>query len=194
MKKFFQAACLIIFFNSFFPEQAFADNKCSCEEYSGLKAAAQSAAEIRKAQRDLSQSANIFCKAKAAEWQAAGWMNEQAYHTAEIFLKKAEQLYKQSGCGDSSLLGTYKLWAQLYYSQGDFAKAQEMSLKMLASAEAAKNYYEQANCYTMIAQLLNQTQQADKGILYSRKAIPLLTRIEDSVKITDILFKLSTIE
>ncbi len=191
MRNRFRAMYFLICLHSLFPAIAFAGDKCSCEEYSRLKAAAQSPNEILKAQNELSQSSKIFCKAKAAEWQAAKWMNEQVYDTAEIFLKKAEQLYKQSGCGDSSLLGTYKLWAQLYYSQGDFGKAQEMSLKMLTSAETAKNYYEQANCYTMIAQLLNQTQQADKGIAYSRKAIPLLNRVEDNGKKSDILFKLS---
>lgn len=191
MKKYFQTVSFLISFHFFFSAQVLAGDKCSCEEYSRQKAAAQTTTDIRKAQQSLSQSDNIFCKARAAEWEAGEWLNEQVYDTAEIFLKKAEQLYRQSGCSDSSLLGTYKLWAQLYYSQGNFAKAQEMSLKMLASAETAKNYYEQANCYTMIAQLLNQTQQANNGIVYSRKAVPLIARIQDPGKKIDILFKLS---
>lgn len=191
MSNMLRLTILPLYFLLFINITSFAGDKCICEEYNKLKSSAQTAADILIAQQQLSQSGNTFCKAKAAEWEAGDWMNKQVYDTAELFLKKAEKLFRQSGCSDSSLLGVYKLWAQLYYSQGDFGKAQEMSLKMLASAEAAKNYYEEANCYTMISQLLNQTQQAEKGIVYSRRAIPLLLRIADTSKRCDILFKLS---
>jgi two-component sensor histidine kinase len=62
---------------------------------------------------------------------------------------------------------------------------------LLQSAESANNIYEQANCQTMISQLLNQTGQAQKGIIYARLAIPLISKIESPQKAADILFKLS---
>jgi hypothetical protein len=62
---------------------------------------------------------------------------------------------------------------------------------MLHSAEAAGNAFAQAQCHTMIAQLFNQTGQAEKGIVYSRKAVLLLDKITDPTKKTKILFLLS---
>ncbi|MBL0358643.1 MAG: histidine kinase [Chitinophagaceae bacterium] len=62
---------------------------------------------------------------------------------------------------------------------------------MLKSAEAAGNVYAQAQCNTMIAQLFNQTNQAEKGIVYARKAVVLLDRITDMNEKISILFALS---
>jgi tetratricopeptide (TPR) repeat protein len=43
----------------------------------------------------------------------------------------------------------------------------------------------------MIAHLFNQTGQAEKGVIYSRKAIPLVSLVTDPVKKSDLLYKLS---
>ena len=137
------------------------------------------------------QSANGICKAKSYEWMAMDHLEEKKFDTAEIYFRNAEKLYKQTGCADSILLTTYKYWAQLHYTKGDFPKAQEYTFKLLQSAESSGNPHEIAACYTMIAQLFNQTDQADKGIVYSRLAIPLLNKIENPQKKADILFKLS---
>ena len=122
---------------------------------------------------------------------ANDYLEEKNFDTAEIYFQKAEKLYKQSGCADSILLTTYKYWAQLHYTKGDFPKAQEYTFKLLQSAESSGNPHEIAGCYTMIAQLFNQTGQADKGIVYARLAIPFLKKIENPQKKADILFKLS---
>ena len=137
------------------------------------------------------QSANGICKAKSYELMAMDHLGEKKFDTAEIYFRNAEKLYKQSGCADSILLTTYKYWAQLHYTKGDFPKAQEYTFKLLQSAESSGNPHEIAACYTMIAQLFNQTDQADKGIAYSRLAIPFLNKIENPQKKADILFKLS---
>ncbi len=184
--KLIFTALLIIIVNATYAQP------CNCPEYPAMKAAWESSEEesgifIEK----LRASANKICIGKSHEWLAEDFLERNSFDTAEINLQKAESIYKQGRCGDSVLLSTYKIWAGLYYTKGDFAKAQEYAFKMLQSAEAAGNMYEQANSYTMIAQLLNQAGQADKGIIYARNAIPFIKKIEQASKQADIIGKIS---
>jgi len=166
--------------------------KCNCPEYPVLKAEWESADTAIKPYIDkLRSSANTICIANSYEWMAIYYLEEQRFDTADMYFQKAEKLYLQSGCGDSILLTTYKYWAQLYYTRADFAKAQEYTFKLLRAAEMGGNPHEIGVTYTMIAQLFNQTGQAEKGILYARRAIPFLDKIENPQKKADLLFKLS---
>jgi two-component sensor histidine kinase len=165
---------------------------CNCPEYNKLKTEWESADTPIKSYIDkLQSSANSICKAKSYEWMATYYLDEQSFDTADMYFQKAEKLYQQSGCGDSILLNTYKYWAQLYYTKADFAKSQDYAFKLLKAAEASGNPHEIGVCYTMIAQLFNQTGQAEKGIVYARMAIPFVKRIENPQKAADLLFKLS---
>jgi len=184
--KLIFTALLIIIVNATYAQP------CNCPEYPAMKSAWESSEEesgifIEK----LRASANKICIGKSHEWLAEDFLERNSFDTAEINLQKAESIYKQGRCGDSVLLSTYKIWAGLYYTKGDFAKAQEYAFKMLQSAEAAGNMYEQANSYTMIAQLLNQAGQADKGIIYARNAIPFIKKVEQASKQADIIGKIS---
>lgn len=99
----------------------------------------------------------------------------------------------QNGAGDpilDSMLSAKKAAAD-YFARGDFAKAQEYSFILLQWAEKANDPYEEANACTMIAHLLNNTNQAGKGIEYSRRAVRLLPRVTDPKKAVDLLGKLS---
>lgn len=78
-----------------------------------------------------------------------------------------------------------------YFVQGDFAKAQEFSLRLLELAVKANNPYEEAVAATMVAHMLNNINQANKGIEYTRRAVRLLPRITDPENRADILNKLS---
>ncbi len=166
--------------------------QCGCPEYAVLKADYESKdAESKPYIEKLQSSANKICNAKAFEWLGNDHLSNKNFDTAEIYFQKAEELYKSSNCGDSIVLSIYKRWADLNYTKGDFAKAQEYSFKVLHAAEASGSASETATAYTMIAQLLNQTGQADKGIVYSRKAVSYLKNITDPSSLADILFKLS---
>jgi tetratricopeptide (TPR) repeat protein len=156
----------LLLYGSFFLA---AQNHCSCKEFAALQTDNSNDSIIAT---QLIQSSSPICKAKGNQLMGAFYSNFNELDTAAYFLRTAEKLYKQSNCGDSILLSTYKSYAFIYYVEGDFAKAQEYSFKMLQAAEDAKNIYEQANCYTMIAQLFNQMGQAEKGITYARLAIP----------------------
>lgn len=139
----------------------------------------------------LSRSPELFCRASAYWLKGNLFLEEDQLDSAEQSLMQALALFRRTACGDSVLLETNKGLAQVYYQRGDFARAQEYSFQLLKSAIAAGSVYEEANGYTMIAQVFNQTRQAEKGIEYARKAIPLVARIGAVSKKLDILFKLS---
>jgi Histidine kinase len=186
--RFFILPVILLFLHS----GIYSQSKCECPEYSILKSSQErSAAGNKSAQQKLLSSTHTTCKAKGYEWAAIDHLEEKKFDTAEIYFQKAEKLYRETGCADSILLTTYKYWAQLHYTKGDFPKAQEYTFKLLQSTESSGNPHEIAACYTMIAQLFNQTGQAEKGILYTRLAIPFLNKIENPQKKADILFKLS---
>jgi ATP/maltotriose-dependent transcriptional regulator MalT/anti-sigma regulatory factor (Ser/Thr protein kinase) len=170
--------------NIFLPAQT----NCNCAEYVALQKT--EAGDSIIASR-LLQSAFDACIAKGNQLMGLIYTNINKLDSVEYFLQMAEKKYKQNNCSDISLLQTYKTWAKLYYMKGDFAKAQEYSLKVLQFAEAANNIYEQANSLTMISQLLNQVGQADKGIVYARKAIPLVNKLSDTNQRLEIIFKIS---
>jgi tetratricopeptide (TPR) repeat protein len=170
---------------------SFAQN-CNCPQYDVLKAAYDKADDDRKHYTDeLLKEVNPVCRAKAYEWLAADYIDNSNFDSAGLFLQKAEDVLKKAACGDSVFLNTYKQWAALYYSAGDFGKSQEYTFKLLKAAEAGGNPHEIGNVYTMIAQLFNQTGQAEKGIVYARLAIPFVSKIENPQKAADLLFKLS---
>lgn len=172
--------------------RVYSQSKCDCPEYGIMKPGQGKLSTGNKsAQQKLLASTNTICNAKGYEWMAIDYLEENNFDTAEIYFQKAEKSYQHSGCADSVILNTYKYRAQLYYTKGDFPKAQEYTFKLLQSAESSGNPHEIAACYTMIAQLFNQTGQAEKGIIYARLAIPFLKKIEDPQKKADLLFKLS---
>lgn len=170
----------------------FSQSLCKCPDYYKFRSEYESSETESKIFIDkLNKSVSVICKAKASEWTAADYLENGDYDSSNIYFQRAEKLYRQNGCSDSVLLTTYKLWAQLYYTKSDFARAQEYTFKLLQSADDSGNPNEIGVCYTMIAQLFNQTGQADKGIVYSRKAVPLVSKIEQPAKAADLLFKLS---
>ncbi len=156
---------------------AYAQNDCSCDVYEKLSKTKQSKSEIfAQVIKDKSK----ICQAKAVELQGviAIFENENL-DSAEIYLNKAEALYKKTDCGEAVLWNTYKQRFQIYWNRSDFPNAQEYGLKFLHSAEEAKNIYQQAMANTMIAVVFYKTNQFEKGIVFNDKAAQLLAGISD---------------
>lgn len=184
MRKFIP----LLYFLTVFNQALFAQADCKCNEYNYVSNGNEADSVIAS---KLMRSPVNICRAKGYELIGTYMSNANELDSAEFFLQKAEKLYLQTNCSDSILLLTYESWAQIYYTRADFAKAQEYSLKSLRCAESAGNIYKQANCNTMVAQLFNQTNQAEKGIIYTRRAVLLLDKITSLSKKNDIIFKLS---
>lgn len=174
-----------------FPADA-APQSCNCPNYAELRSKYEISEEGSETYiSKLQATGNNVCKALAQEWLAEEYLAAGNFDTAEIHLQKAEQIYKALKCNDSLQINLYKIWAQLYYSKADYPNSQEYCFKLLKAAEASGNAYETGNCYTMIAQLFNQTKQADKGVVYTRLAVPFLDQIKNDEKKLELLYKIS---
>lgn len=184
--------CIGLTIIQIFTFQVVVSQKCACPTYNLLKAEYDiTANDSRIYIKKLLAANDPVCKSKGYEWIATDYLDKNQYDSAEIFLQKSEDVLPGSSCGDSIFLNTYKQWAQLYYTKADFAKTQEFSFKVLKAAESSGNPHEIGIAYTMIAQVLNQTGQAEKGIIYSRLAVPFVAKIKNPQKAADLLFKLS---
>jgi anti-sigma regulatory factor (Ser/Thr protein kinase) len=165
---------------------AHSQQNCVCTEYQKLKSDSKNAKKDI-ADRLMSARDNV-CKAKGYELMGEILESESKLDSALTSTLMSENLIKKSGCHDSLLLNIYKIIAGVYYAKADFVNAQNYSLKMIDCAEKSKNVYEQALGYTMTAQLFNQTNQADIGIKYTRKATKLLPKLEGKNKYSIIFF------
>lgn len=174
MKFKYRFAVIFFIFN---PSPTFSQHTCPCKEFDLRKAQNEPDSLIA---RHLISNASLVCQAKGYELLADQLTIKLHLDSAEVFLRKAEQGYKKARCSDTILLNTYKIWAQVYYSRANFAQSQVYALKMLQCAESAGNTFELAKGYTMIAQLFNQTNQAEKGIVYTQKAAKLLPKLGEN--------------
>lgn len=131
------------------------------------------------------------CLAKYHEWLAEKKLDASKLDSVELHFLQADKYYQQLACSEQQKVQLYKLWAAFYYRKADFPKALDYCLKLNSAATQAGDLYEQSNVNTMIAQLFNQMGQADKGIVYARKAIPLMTQVKDDRKRADLVYKIS---
>ncbi len=164
------------------------ENTCHCTEYESFSSKQK---DNRLQANALLKSTDENCKAKGFEIFGSLLTDINELDSALVFLTKAENIYIKNTCNDAALINLYKSYAQLYYTKSDFANAQLYSFKMLHCTETTGNIYEQAKCNTMIAQLFNQTNQAPKGIIYTRKAAVLLPKITIQKYKIELLFLLS---
>lgn len=139
----------------------------------------------------LGTSDSKACLAKYYEWLASKNLDAGKLDSVELHFLEAEKRYMQLTCGEAQKVQLYKLWAAYYYRKADFPKSLEYCLKLNSAAEQAGDRYEQSNVNTMIAQLFNQMGQADQGVVYARKAIPLMRQVQDDRKRADLIYKIS---
>ncbi len=182
MKKFVLISCLLLLFGKTLAQS------CNCPEADKIK---KESKFLITDYLNFSKSSNTFCKAKVFELIGEVYLENQSFDTCEIYFKKAEEKYFETKCGEGVLIKLYKNWAQLYYTKSEFANAQEYTLKYRSAAEKANNIFEIASSLTMIAQLFNQTNQAEKGIVFTRQATGYLEKIKDTTEKMSILFQLS---
>jgi len=164
----------------------FAQSNCNCKEYDVVKGSSDSLNAIK-----LLSVTSLPCKAKGLEMMGNFMAEQTELDSAEYYLSKAEQTFQALKCSDSLLMSLYETWATVYYKRANFSAAQTYTLKMLHCAEVAGNMYKMATCNTMIAQLFNQTNQAEKGIDFTRKAVVLLPKMKNNAERMHLLFLLA---
>jgi two-component sensor histidine kinase len=168
---------------------AYAQSDCKCTVYEDLLKAGKSKPDIYN---QVVKEKSKICQAKSAELNGEiAMLKINNLDSAEFFLKKAEELYKKTGCSEGVIWNTYKQRFQVYWSKSDFPKAQEYALKFLHSAGLEKDTYQEAMANTMIAITFYRTNQFEKGISFADKAAELLPGITDDKKKQKILYFLS---
>lgn len=166
-----------------------AQSDCKCKVYDDLAEAGKSKVEIYTL---VIKEKSKICQAKAAELGGEiSMLKIENLDSSEIYLKKAQELYKKTGCGEGVLMNNYKQLFQVYWSKSDYPNAQEFALKFLHSAELEKNAYQQAMANTMIAITFYRTNQFDKGVSFADKAAELLPAITEDKQKQKILYFLS---
>lgn len=131
------------------------------------------------------------CKAIHFQSLATDQLDRNQLDSAEQSLAEAFRFLEKAGCPERDKILAYKKYAELFYRRGDFERSMTYGLKLSSAAQQAGDAYEQANACTMIAQLFNQMGQADKGILYARRAVAFLDEVDSAAKKADVLFKIS---
>jgi tetratricopeptide (TPR) repeat protein len=160
-----------------------AQNNCSCLQWD----------EKDKSKNNpllLINSETIFCKAKGYEIIAADFLAKNETDSTELYIKKADALYKQAACKEEQLFPVYKIWARYYFIKAEYQPALDYNLKTLSIAEKQNNFSEQANILLSISQIFSRMGQAEKGVSYSRMSIPLAEKLKDSPDKVDILNKI----
>ena len=168
---------------------AYSQSDCKCNVYEDLLKAGKSKLEIYT---EVIKEKSKICQAKAAELNGEiSIFEKDDLDSAEIYLKKAEELYKKAGCTEGVIWNTYKQRFQVYWSRSDFPNAQEYALKFLHSAGLEKDTYQEAMANTMIAITFYRTNQFEKGVSFADKAAELLPKITEDKKKQKILYFLS---
>jgi len=168
---------------------AYSQNNCKCDLYDSLSKSRKTKSSLIA---DLSKEKSTICQALAMELKGESLIfDKDDLDAAEICLRKAEEIYRKTNCGEGVLWNTYKQRFQVYWNRSDFPNAQEYGLKFLQSAEKINSVYDQAIANTMIAIVFYKTNQFEKGLVFNDKAAELLPKITESKKRQKILYFLS---
>jgi len=168
---------------------AYSQNNCKCDLYDSLSKSRKTKSALIA---DLSKEKSTICQALAMELKGESLIfDKDDLDAAEICLRKAEEIYRKTNCGEGVLWNIYKQRFQVYWNRSDFPNAQEYGLKFLQSAEKINSVYDQAIANTMIAIVFYKTNQFEKGLVFNDKAAELLPKITESKKRQKILYFLS---
>lgn len=137
----------------------------------------------------LQQSGNPACKAKGFELSAATLIRQNQLDSALKILEIAALWYKKSGCPATEQLQYNKLQSTVFFLKGHFQQAIDFSLKCLSAAQTVNNKPEQADAYLNIAQIFSRMGQVEKGLEYTRSAIPVIADLPAGTEKTDLLYK-----
>ena len=161
-----------------------AQSKCSCSEAITLTTRKDSL-EI------LPKSSSPLCKALGYELITDSLLKNKQTDEAESYLEQINSLYKKAGCDQAQEKKMIMLFIALYDLKASYTQLLDYQLKLLALAEAAKDEVETGATLLNIAQVFNRLKQADKGMEFTRRSIPLIQKMELSVQKAELLNKIT---
>ncbi|MCU0333429.1 MAG: histidine kinase [Chitinophagaceae bacterium] len=137
----------------------------------------------------LLRSSEAVCKAKAHEWTAAALIAGKHFDDALLALDSAAAIYQQHACSEAQLEKLWTLYASLHDATANYNAALEWHLKLLKLAETTDDAPDRATHLLDIAQVFNRMKQSDKGIAYTRQAVPIIRGLANSKAKTELLNK-----
>jgi two-component sensor histidine kinase len=161
-----------------------AQQKCDCEL---LTQKDQSNVSITA----LLQSDNPVCKSRGVTRMALELLEKDRIDSAEILLQNAISLLAKNNCESSAYLDNYKLLANVYSFQGDYEKQLENEFRIADIIEVNKDTVARAISSLNIARIFNEMKQYEKGMIYTRNALPFIAGIKASERKADLYSKLS---
>jgi len=185
MYRFLQRS-LVIFFLLLFAGvyNLPAQTSCECPEFEKLSGDKQGTEK-------LLALPSAVCKAIGYEQTAKELLKRKAFDSASLCLEKATALYKKNSCGEESYLTVYKLYTNLYHNKADFQSSLTYNLKILAIAEISGNNQDKANGMLVVADVFNRMKQLDKGMQYTRSAIPVVDKLPSAVIKAELLNRIT---
>ncbi|MBK6827611.1 MAG: hypothetical protein IPG86_12400 [Chitinophagaceae bacterium] len=137
----------------------------------------------------LLNSPESFCTAKGFEKLTSQFLNDKNLDSAAHYLQLAEALYQKEACNKEQWIPVYKLRSALHFSQAEYEKSLEYSLKMLPFAQEKGNKEEEAELLLGISQIFARMKQLEKGLDYTRQSLPLIEIIKPGPSKVDLLNK-----
>ncbi|MFT3682053.1 MAG: histidine kinase [Ferruginibacter sp.] len=126
-------------------------------------------------------ASNTFaCRSAGCELLAKEMLKKKEFDSAVQLLDKAAAWYKKNNCEEAAYLSLYKLYTNLYHNKADFQSSLQYNLKILSIAESTGNMPDRANALLVVAEVFNRLKQFEKGIQYTRTAIPVVQKLAAS--------------
>ncbi len=150
-----------------------AAQNCICNELS------QAGAETGSYQQ-LLLSKNAICKAKGYEMYARLLLADKKLDSAEAMLNNAFSILQNNSCPENNNLELYKMYANLYSNRADFNQQLVYELKIVPIMESLADTAGTAISYLNVSNIFNRTKQEAKGIIYCRKALPVINTLSPS--------------
>jgi tetratricopeptide (TPR) repeat protein len=172
--------CLLLFHSL----QLYAQVACNCKEFDQLNGQPQMIEKLQALPSDI-------CKAKAYEQTAKELIKRKEFDSAAMLLEKAAASYKKNNCSEESYLNVYKYYTNIYHNKADFKMALQYNLKILDIAEKNGNNNDRANGMLVVAEVFNRMKQLDKGIQYTRNAIPIVVGLPSSAGKAELLNRIT---
>lgn len=116
-----------------------------------------------------------ICKAKYSEIIANIFLQKKMFDSAIIWLNQSSIFYATSNCNNQFEL--YNSFGLAYENKSEYQTALQHYLQALSICEQQQQPLAKANILLSISQIFNRLKQANKGISYTRKVLPLINEL-----------------
>lgn len=138
--------------------------------------------ELIQASRNLVNNNENLCKSLGYAYFAEAAVKQGLIDSAKKLITISEQILENTTCDKNTNLQHQSVVAQIYFSDNNYEKALEHSLRMLELALQEKNEIKSADSYIKVANIFIRMSQPEKAREYSVKARQSIERLPESFK------------